>query len=120
MRYDRIGVDARASAADSIPWLRTLNQKARCLAPILIGLVGISAKGNSTGLGLFMASRFARQSGDQARLCFRIGQGMMADRYLPHHAGRAEGIDIPARTPRPAHARVNPAVHDEGTGQPCL
>jgi signal transduction histidine kinase len=51
--------------------------------------------GQGTGLGLSMVHGYARQSGGQARICSKVGQGTMVCLYLPRHDGEAGAVEAP-------------------------
>jgi PAS domain S-box-containing protein len=56
--------------------------------------------GEGTGLGLSMVYGFARQSGGQARIYSRPGEGTQVCLYLPRYTGGADVVEPPADVPQ--------------------
>ncbi len=74
--------------------------------------------GMGTGLGLSMIYGFVRQTGGQARIESKPGQGTMVCLHFPRHLGKAETTDEaaePAEAPRARPGKTVLVVDDEPT-----
>ncbi len=74
--------------------------------------------GMGTGLGLSMVCGFVRQSGGQAHITSKPGQGTTVCLYLPRHLGITESVDgatVTAETPRDGRGETVLVVDDEPT-----
>ncbi|HEY0203028.1 MAG TPA: ATP-binding protein [Acetobacteraceae bacterium] len=74
--------------------------------------------GMGTGLGLSMVYGFVRQSGGQAHITSKPGQGTTVCLYLPCYLGMAEDVDgaaVAAEAPRAGRGETVLVVDDEPT-----
>ncbi len=74
--------------------------------------------GLGTGLGLSMVYGFARQSGGQARIHSKVGQGTTVSLYLPRYLGDAEPVEteaaaVPDEAARVSHGETVLVIDDE-------
>ena len=74
--------------------------------------------GQGTGLGLSMIYGFARQSGGQARIYSKVGEGTRVRLYLPRHVGAADDAEAQPElsdAPRAERGETVLVVDDEPT-----